>query len=138
MRLFELQAIMKECALNTSMVKQYSDLDIYMTCNTGEVQYPIICAKLVYTTIKENTQTYTFQIYIGDRMLEDHSNYNMVAASEIDCTMEWISRLKQSDGIVDVEYDIQLNVGELPQLMDVCLVSYGQITIVTENDYCLV
>lgn len=135
MRLFELQAIMKECALNVPMVKQYSDLDIYMTCNTGEVQYPILCAAIQYMTVKEQYISYTFQVYLADRLINDDKNRNDVIASEFDRAEEWVKLLKASDGILDVEYDRQWNTGQLPQLMDVCQCVYGQVTIEVRKEY---
>lgn len=134
MKTIDLLKTLKETALNLDNINCYSDLDIYETINQNEIKYPVVCMALQYMTVKENFVSYTFQFYAAERLDNGENNRPFAVAQLFDTAENYVAKLKQQDGIIDVELERQYNNSDF-QTMDCVVCVYGQLTIDVEKEF---
>lgn len=134
MKTIDLLKTLEKTALNTDGVEHYSNVDIYDTINQNEIKYPVVCMALQYMTVKENFVSYTFQFYAAERLDNGENNRPFALAQLFDTAENYVAKLKQADGIIDVELDRQYNNSEY-QTMDCVVCIYGVLTIDVEKEF---
>lgn len=134
MKAYQILKTVRDVANATPAINFFHNGDIYQAVNRNEVKYPILCMSLQSMTVRENYTTFTFQLYAAERLTNGEENREYAIAELMDLAEDYVHSLKNTDGILDVEFDRQYN-NSTYQTMDMNVCIYGTIDIDVENEY---
>lgn len=120
-----------EIAFSQDTVKSAYCGDVYTNWNSAEVNYGSLNIGLQNITYSNQTCTYSFIFYYGDRLLQDKRNMNSIFTDGVNTIQSVVNILNQIDNIY-IEEDITYTPFE-QNFMDYLAGVYAQINITTPS-----
>lgn len=123
-----------ETAFNAlPQVEQVTFGDAYQVLDNSQVKYPIVSYAPTAMLREENFVTWTFRIYAAERLTDSKKNTLFNYAELVSILEKGLTNVKNSEGIVDLEYPIRYSLAN-QKFMDVNTVVYADVNIMLLND----